>query len=309
MTPELTGRVTVLLVILTAGVTACAPSAGYAQTSSSSTPGPPRTAWGSPDLRGIWNHGTAAPLERAERHLNQERLTDTEIAEVNAAAQSTEGVGARRVVWWERPLSDGRTAMIVDPADGRIPYTPQALARLSSTGGGGPDGPEDRSIQERCLSYGVPRLGGPYSQNIHLAQTPGHVLLLFEMTHEFRIVPLDERPQLPSAIRQWLGDSRGHWEGDTLVVETTNFSNQQLYRRLPMGSTRLVERFTRPDTDTVRYEVTFEDSNHWKQPWTAMISMPRTDGPMFEFACHEGNVGMTAMLETARIRDKDEDAR
>ncbi len=144
--------------------------------------------------------------------------------------------------------------MVVDPADGRIPYTPHARALLGPTGDDGPDGPADRSIQERCLSYGVPRLGGPYSQNIHLAQTPDHVLLLFEMTHEFRIVPLDERPHLPSTIRQWLGDSRGHWEAETLVVETTNFSNQQLYRRLPMGTTRLVERFTRLDRDTVGYE-------------------------------------------------------
>ena len=127
-----------------------------------------------------------------------------------------------------------------------------------------------------------------------------HILLLFEMVHEFRVIPLDGAPHLPPTIRQWLGDSRGRWEGETLVVETTNFRDQQLFRRLPLDATRLVERFTRTGGDALRYEVTFDDPALWTQPWEARLDMASTEGPMFEFACHEGNVGMTAMLEIAR---------
>ena len=271
-----------------------APAAGLAQSA------PPRTAWGAPDLQGVWNHGTATPLERPGRHAGRERLTAAEVAEVNAAQRSAEGVGARRVVWWERGLSDGRTSMIVDPPDGRMPLTPDAAAGLRGRPPAGAAGPEDRNLGERCISSGVPRLGGPYSQNIHIAQTPDHVLLLHEMIHEFRIVPLDGRPHLPESVRQWLGDARGWWEGDTLVVETTNIRDDQRFRGLSQGSMRLVERFTRVGADELRYEVTFEDPKLWTQPWTAELLMPPTDGPMFEYACHEGNDGMTALLDIAR---------
>lgn len=264
----------------------------------------PRTEWGDPDLRGLWNHGTATPLERPERHRGQKLLTGEEVASVNEAARSTEGVGARRAVWWERPLSDGRTSMIVSPADGRIPYTEQADTRLNAMPPRRADSPEDRTPSERCISYGIPRLGGPYSQNIHLVQTPDHIFLLFEMIHEFRIIPLDGRSHLPPSVTQWLGDSRGHWEGNTLVVETTNFNSQQRYRRLPLTTARLVERFTPTTDDTLRYEVTFDDASLWTESWTAALDMPRTVGPMFEFACHEGNVGMTAVLETARGEER-----
>ncbi len=264
---------------------------------------PPRTSWGAPDLNGIWSHGTATPLERPERQRDRELLTAAEIAAINAAQRSTEGVGARRAVWWERSLSDGRTSMIVDPPDGRMPYSAAGLERVRARPGQTSEGPEGRSPQERCISYGVPRLGGPYSQNIHIAQTPDHVLLLFEMVHEFRIIPLDGRPHLPGHVRQWLGDSRGRWEGDTLVVETTNFSPAQWFRGLSQGGMRLVERFTRVDRDRVRYAVTFEDPDLWTQPWTAEILMPPTEGDMFEFACHEGNTGMTALLEIARLEE------
>ena len=271
-----------------------APAAAGAQSA------PARTAWGAPDLQGVWNHGTATPLERPGRHAGRERLTAAEIAEVNAAQRSAEGVGARRVVWWERGLSDGRTSMIVDPPDGRMPLTPAAAAELRARPPAGAAGPEDRNLGERCISSGVPRLGGPYSQNVHIAQTPDHVLLLHEMIHEYRIVPLDGRPHLPESVRQWLGDARGWWEGDTLVVETTNIRDDQRFRGLSQGSMRLVERFTRVGADELRYEVTFEDPKLWTQPWTATLTMPPTDGPMFEYACHEGNDGMTALLEIAR---------
>ena len=261
---------------------------------------PPRTPWGAPDLRGVWSHGTATPLERPERYGGRGRLTDAEIAAVDAAQRSTDGVGARRAVWWERSLSDGRTSMIVDPPDGRIPWSAAGRARRAARPGQTTEGPEGRSPQERCISYGIPRLGGPYSQNVHVAQTPDHVLLLHEMVHEFRVIPLDGRPHLPGRVRQWLGDSRGRWEGDTLVVETTGFRDAQRFQGLPQGGMRLVERFTRLDADTVRYAVTFEDPDLWTRPWTAEILMPPTEGAMFEFACHEGNTGIAATLEIAR---------
>ena len=157
----------------------------------------PRTPWGAPDLRGVWSHGTATPLERPERYGERDRLTDAEIAEVDAAQQSAEGVGARRVVWWERSLSDGRTSMIVDPPDGRIPYSAAGRARRAARPGQTTEGPEGRSPQERCISYGIPRLGGPYSQNVHIAQTADHVLLLHEMVHEFRVIPSTAGPTCP----------------------------------------------------------------------------------------------------------------
>ena len=276
---------------------ACLPAAARGQTET------PRTPWGAPDLNGVWNHGTATPLERPERHGGRERLTEAEIAEINAAQRSTDGVGARRAVWWERSLSDGRTSLIVDPPDGRIPYSGAGEERVRARPGQTSEGPEGRSPQERCISYGIPRLGGPYSQNVHVAQTPDHVLLLHEMVHEFRIVPLDGRPRLPGRVRQWLGDSRGRWEGDTLVVETANFSPAQWFRGLSQGGMRLVERFTRVDRGTLRYEVTFDDPGLWTQPWTAVLRMPPTQGAMFEFACHEGNTGMTALLEIARLEE------
>ena len=294
-------RTAVCAVLASLLATAGIPAAAWAQSAS------PRTPWGAPDLNGIWSHGTATPLERPEPQGDRALLTAAEIAEINAAQRSTEGVGARRVVWWERSLSDGRTSMIVDPPDGRIPYSEAGLERVRARPGQTSEGPEGRSPQERCISYGIPRLGGPYSQNIHIAQTPDHVLLLFEMVHEFRIIPLDGRPHLPDHVRQWLGDSRGHWEGDTLVVETVNFSPAQWFRGLSQGGMRLVERFTRLDEDTVRYAVTFDDPDLWTQPWTAEILMPPTEGDMFEFACHEGNTGMTATLEIARLEEADAD--
>jgi hypothetical protein len=281
---------------------------GAARPSSAQDP-LPRTAWGAPDLRGLWNHGTATPLERPERHAGQDQLTDNEIAAVNAEARSTEGVGTRRAVWWERSLSDGRTSMITSPAGGRIPYTADARRRVRALPPPAVDTPEDRGPQERCISYGIPRLGGPYSQNVYLAQTPDHVLLLFEMVHEFRVIPLDGRPRLAAGVGQWLGDSRGRWDGDTLVIETTNFSAHQLFRRLPMAAARLVERLTRIDADTLHYDVTFEDPSIWTEPWTAAIEMARTEGPMFEFACHEGNVGMTAILEIGRTEELKQEER
>ena len=277
----------------------------------------PRTGWGTPDLRGLWNHGTATPLERPERHTGQEFLTDEEIADVNAAARSPEGVGARRAVWWERPLSDGRTSMIVSPSGGRIPYTAEADTRLSAMPPLGADHPEDRSASERCISYGIPRLGGPYSQNIHLVQTPDHIAIQHEMIHDVRIIPLSEQPYIDGEIRQWMGDARAYWQNDTLVVETKNFHNRGWIASSSAGARLkgiptskalyVVERYQRVAEDTIVWTVTVNDSNVYTRPWT--ISMPLTAEPdyeMFEYACHEGNYAVPNALSGQRVIDKRE---
>ena len=228
-------------------------------------------------------------------------MDDNEIAELNAQQRASDGALARRAVWWERGLSDGRTSIITEPRNGKIPYTDRARALSRSRPAPHSDGPEGRNLWERCLTSGIPRLGGVYSQNIHLAQTPNYVVFLHEMIHEYRIIPLDENHELPQGLKQWLGNSRGHWDGDTLVIETTGFDARQLFRGLSLSSLHLVERLTRVDADTLRYDVSFIDPALWSQPWTASLMMPPSEGPMFEYACHEGNVGMTNILEFARL--------
>ena len=261
----------------------------------------PRMPWGSPDLGGIWNHGTATPLERPDHYAGRERLDDTEIAELNAQQRASDGALARRAVWWERGLSDGRTALITEPRDGKIPYTERARALSRARSAPHSNGPEGRNLWERCLTSGIPRLGGVYSQNIHLAQTPNYVVLLHEMIHEYRIIPLGENHEPPKGLKQWLGNSHGHWDGDTLVIETIDFNARQLFRGLSLSDLQLIERLTRVDADTLRYDVSFIDPELWSQPWTASLAMPPSEGPMFEYACHEGNVGMTNILEFARL--------
>ena len=279
-----------------------------------------RTLWGDPDLQGIWNHGTATPLERPDAQSGREFLTEEEIAEVNLNATtfaSSERRGdlskdrdvglAYNQFWWDRGLSDGRTALIVDPPSGKIPYMsttqPTPGFRQPRTS----DGPEDRNLWERCITRGVPRLGGAYNNNFRLIQAPGYVVILHEMVHESRIVPMDGRPHVNADIRQWNGDSRGRWEGETLVVETTNFSDKTSFRGSSSGL-KVIERFRRADANTLQYQVTLEDSTTWTQPWTAALAMPMTEGDMFEYACHEGNYGMTNLLAGARVQELEVDA-
>ena len=260
----------------------------------------PRTAWGVPDLQGVWDHGTTTPMERPARHEGREFLTAEEIAEANlnartfATSERRSELSAERDVglaynqfWWDRGQSDGRTALIVDPANGRMPpRLPGAGERARARRAGRRRyAYEDRSLWERCLSRGTVRLGGAYNNNIQIFQSEDHVAILLEMVHEMRIIPLDGSPVPDHSPRQWLGTSRGHWDGDTLVVETTHFSGQAPWR----GSgedMKLVERFSRSDGRTLRYEVTFEDPTTWEHPWTAALDMPRTNGLLYEYACH-----------------------
>jgi hypothetical protein len=284
---------------------------------------PPRTPWGDPDLQGVWDYRTITPLERPGNLAAREFLTTEEAAALEARAAKRldeppdETVSANTVhaPYWTDPgrkvLEDKRTSLIVEPADGRIPpLTPDAQKRAAlrrSTGreGGRADGPEDRSSLERCITWGLPTaiLPGLYNNNIQIIQAPGYVAITHEMVHDTRIVPLDGRPRLGSGIRQWFGDSRGHWEGDTLIVETANFSDKTNYRGSG-ASLHLVERFTRLSADTIGYQITVDDPTTWARSWTAAFPMRPSEGQIYEYACHEANVGLMDILEVARDEEK-----
>lgn len=290
---------------------------------------PARTAWGDPDLQGVWDYKTITPLERPLNLAGREFLTDAEATQLEARAAKRldqppdETVPATTIhaPYWTDPgrkvLDDKRTSLIIDPADGRIPaLTPEGQARAQSRarGGGGreggrADGPEDRTSLERCITQGLPTASLPtlYNNNIQIFQAPGYVAILHEMVHEVRIVPLDGRAALTPAIRQWIGSSRGHWDGDTLVVETTNFSDKTSYR----GSSpnmHLVERFTRIDRETIGFQLTVDDPATWVKPWTAALPLRPSEGRIYEYACHEANVGLKDILEVARDEEKAESA-
>ena len=218
-------------------------------------------------------------------------------------------------VWWldygKTVVKSRRTSLIVDPPDGKIP--PQtargrertAARRETAREHGPADSYENRSLQERCITRGLPEviLPGPYNNNLQIVQAPGYVVLFTEMIHDARVVPMDGRPHSSPALRAWMGDSRGRWEGDTLVVDTTNFTDRTNFR----GSgenLHLVERFTRVDADTIDYRFTVEDPTTWTKPWTAAYPIVKTDGPIYEFACHEGNYGLRDILTGARYEEK-----
>ena len=216
--------------------------------------------------------------------------------------------------WWDYGDSigdDKRTSLVVDPSDGKIPYTPagreRAVGLFNVLFGNVAAGPEDRALAERCIlgfNSGPPMLPSAYNNNVQLFQTPDTIVILNEMVHSARIVPLDGRSHLTDEVRQWVGDSRGRWDGDTLVVETTNFLRDTSF---PASSEKLhlIERFTRVDADTLVYEFTVEDETTWTRPWTAAVPMRKSDLPLFEYACHEGNYGMTNLLAGARMEEQE----
>jgi hypothetical protein len=279
---------------------------------------PPRLADGHPDLQGIWNTTTLTPLERPrdlagkpfftreEATAYEKRIVERRETDPNDGAAAV----ADPTVWWERGtkvVSTLRTSLVIDPPDGRVPaLTAQAQKRMQEerarTRAHPADGPEDRSLQERCLlsgATGPPTLSGPYNNNIEIVQTPGFAMLTIEMIHDVRIVPLDGRPHLPAGLRQWMGDPRGHWEGDTLVVDSTNFTDKTHFRGSD-ENLHLVERFTRMDADTLLYQFTVDDPTAFTRSWTGELPMHKAQGAMYEFACHEGNVALPHMLNIAR---------
>jgi len=276
-----------------------------------------------PDLQGIWTNVTLTPLERPRDLANKPFFTKEEAAAYEKRivdqresdpASDAPGAVADPTVWWERSthvVSTLRTSLIIDPPEGRIPpLTPEAQKRMqdsrTQTRLHPADGPEDRSLQERCLvsnSTGPPMLSGPYNNNIEIIQTPGYVTLVNEMIHDVRVVPMDGSPHLPDNIRLWMGDPRGHWEGNTLVVDSTNFTDKTRFRGSDQNL-HLIERFTRVDPNTVLYQFTVDDPTAFTKPWTGELPMHRSEGPMYEFACHEGNQGLVNMLVIAREAEK-----
>ena len=301
----------------------------------------PRTADGHPDLQGVWLIHTATPLERPKALEGRATLTDEEVAEFRRRAARLFGTGNSDFAvgdgvfqavlanpeTYTNPNSthgatdmvdlefDNRTSLIVDPQDGRVPtLTPEGRNRQAATNAAfrRPETPADVGNALRCISWGVPRLGGRYGSGdmayYQIVQSPGHVVLFMEAGHEARVIPIDNSPHLPSAIRQWNGDSRGHWEGDTLVVDTTNFSPNSYF----MGSTgnlHLIERFTRTAEDTITYEMTLSDPLTWVKPWTAMMPMRARQETLYEFACHEGNYHiMAGMLVGSQVQQEAEAA-
>ena len=285
----------------------------------------PRTAWGAPDLGGVWDFRTITPMERPEdlgdkAFLTEEEAVQREQAAVQrdielweADARRTEAggsVGGYNNFWMDRGtrvIGTRRTSLIIDPQNGRLPeMTEEGQARRAAGRGSFSDQIQDSytdfSNADRCLmgfNAGPPITPGGYNQNVQIFQTPDEVVLLTEMVHTVRVVPLDDRTELDESLAQWSGVSRGYWEGDTLVVETTNFDVDRNWRGAS-ANMHLEERFTRTDADTLEYEYTVTDPDTWVAPWTVNLPMVYSDLPLFEYACHEGNYSMETMLTGAR---------
>ena len=288
--------------------------------STSGVPGdawsPPRTAWGAPDLQGIWDYRTMTPLQRPREFAGKTVLSDEEAAAYTARRLEEQADYDRspsvHAKWWLDPgtalTEDKRTSLIVDPPDGRIPALTEAAKQRNAERAAyrrahPADGADHRGLSERCLTFGTPRLPGGYNNNYQILQTPEQVVIVSEMVHDTRVVPLDGRPLPPAAISQWHGEARGHWEGDTLVVESTRYTDESAFRGAT-GGLRLVERFTRVGPDTIHYEITADDPATWARPWTLMFPMRKTDQPLYEYACHEGNYGLENILRNARLAEE-----
>jgi hypothetical protein len=313
--------------LLTAG--AFAPFAGSAQTAASAAPAAepytvPRTSWGDPNLQGVWDYRTITPLERRQELGDRAFYTDEEIAQL-------EGRAARRM---EQPPDENtpvglvhaeyltdpgryvdesrRTSLIIDPPNGRVPpLTPEAQARQERARaaaapprpGGRADSYTDRPMLERCITRGAAGAPMPtlYNNNLRITQAPGFVAIVHEMVHETRLVPLDDSAY--GNVHSYQGESRGRWEGDTLVVETRNFNGKAPYRGAG-SNLRVTERYTRVGPDRIDFQVTFEDATQWTQPWTAAYSLRAGEGELYEYACHEGNYGLRNILENARDEER-----
>jgi hypothetical protein len=285
-----------------------------------------RTPEGKPDLQGTWSFATITPMERPQNLAGKEFFTPEEASAYekdvvqsnnkdrrDGPAESDVG-RAYNDFWWDsgtKIVKTRRTSLVIDPKNGRIPpMLPAASERQRQRGAANRghefDGPENRPMPERCLvlqGSGPPITPTAYNNNVQIVQGEGYVALLIEMGHEVRIIPTDGRPHLPQNVRLWKGDSRGRWEGDTLVVETTNFSDKNSFRGAS-SNLKLIERFRRVDSDTLIYQFTVNDPETWELPWTAEIPVTKSQGQLFEYACHEGNYGMAGGLAGARAEEK-----
>ena len=315
-----------LTLLIAALLFAAAPAAGQASKAGAKVYKAPRTPDGQPDLQGFWTNSTYTPLERpkgvTKEFYSPEEARDVVKRAANSEAEQT-APGTIADVHYDftqfgldRSQSEFssslRTSLIFDPADGKIPaMTPQGLKRAADAVEyrkrvGRWDSAEANDLDDRCLimlGAGPPMLNSGYNSNYQIVQSSGYVMILVEMIHDVRIIPLDGRPHLSPKVRQWIGDARGHWEGETLVVETTNLNGKNPLRN-SSENMRVVERFTRVAADAIRYTFTIEDESTWVRPWSAELPMKKTIGPLFEHACHEGNYGLYNTLVGARLEEK-----
>ncbi|MCY3842628.1 MAG: hypothetical protein OXH69_03700 [Acidobacteria bacterium] len=295
----------------------------------------PRTPDGQPDLQGVWANNNITPLERPEAWAGKESLSDEELAALRvAAAQAVDDgdalfgdqlvlaaianqqatsydptTGNYNQFWIVERDFTNRTSLVTDPPDGRVPaLTPEAeerrAERFAYARAHPADSYVDRPLSERCVTYGVPRLGAGYNSYYQIFQSADHVVIYMEMNHDARVIPIDGTPHLDEGVRQWHGDSRGRWEGDTLVVETTNYSPQATFRGVPADGMRVTERLTRVGPRTLDYEVTVDDPATYTRPWTVSIPLMGTDDAVYEYACHEGNIGMDGILAGHRAEER-----
>jgi hypothetical protein len=287
----------------------------------------------------VWANNNATPLERPKELAGRAFLTEQEVAALKQKAdelfsgqsdaafgdqvflsvlanvkgtkagfKSTDGeTGDYGSVWTVERDWDNRTSLITDPPDGRLPaLTPEGKQRSDSIAAARnrpPTGPEDRSLSERCITFGSPRLGAGYNSYFQIVQSANEVAIVMETIHDVRLIPLDGRPHLPSHIQTYLGDSRGHWEGDTLVVDTTNY-RPGVATNASSEKLHVIERYTRTGPDTIQWEITFEDPGAWSKPWIAMVPLRRSKDAIFEYACHEGNYGLRGILAGARKEER-----
>ena len=296
----------------------------------------PRTADGRPDLEGVWENNSATPLERPKPFADKPRLSDDELATLERRARTLFGpeaeatfgdalyttlladtrprglgsTGSYSQNWLPDRYFEHRTSLITDPADGRLPpLTPAGARRRAAGSGFGRVGAsvQEMSLQDRCIHYGFPDLFAAYMAVYRIVQSPDYVAIQLEKIHDARIIPLDGRPHIRSSMPQYLGDSRGRWDGDTLVVETTNFHPKGNpmggYSVLSDENLRLVERFRRTADDTLEYTFTVDNPTMWTKPWTATINWKRSRGELLEYACHEGNYSLRGMLAGARAEE------
>ncbi len=336
----LVGGVAFVLSLAQGQATAQSLNAKPAKTAPTHTWTAPRTADGHPDLQGVWANNSATPLERPKALAGRAFLTDQEVVALKKKAadlfangnsdaafgdsvfetvlanvkgtksgfQSVDGgTGDYSSVWTVARDWDNRTSLITDPSDGRLPpMTPQAEEKqraASAATRGRPAGPEDRSLSERCITYGSPQLVAGYQSYYQIVQSPRSVAIVTEMIHDVRLIPMDGRPHLPPTIQTWMGDARGHWEGDTLVVDSTNF-RPGAFRNVSTGKLHVIERFTRTGPDSLRWELTIDDPGAWTKPWSAMIPLRASNKIIYEYACHEGNYGLRDILAGARREDQ-----
>ena len=298
------------LAFVTALAVLLLPAVGQAQTYT--------TAWGDPDLQGIWTNVTITPLQRPVDFAGQEVLTEEEAAafEQVTAERRVDGPpragdpGTYNQHWFDRGtkvVGDRRTSLIIDTPDGRIPWRPDSpISAANRNEGRGVDYWDDHTdldTGERCITDGMPHVPWVYNNNYQILQSPGYIAILHEQYNERRIITVDGSPHVEANIDQWFGDPRGHWEGDTLVVETTNYSPKASYRGSADGL-HLIERFTLTGSDQLEYEITVTDPTTWTAPWTAMAPLSRSSDTLFEYACHEGNIGMAGILAGARVQEE-----